>query len=113
RVGRALSPFAGSHASGALGAARPPPLRYLTLPVFPSWMSQKASPPRLVMCGYTTARTALAAIAASTAEPPPRNTSTPAADASECGDVTMPEGARVTGRPVGIFNRASRVVLQT
>jgi hypothetical protein len=43
---------------------------------------------------------ALAAIAASTAEPPARSTSAPALEASECGDVTMPRVANVTGRPV-------------
>src|SRR5690349_1483086 len=43
---------------------------------------------------------ALAAIAASTAEPPARSTSTPADDASECGVVTRPCVASVWGRPV-------------
>jgi hypothetical protein len=42
------------------------------------------------------------AMAASTADPPALNTSTPACDASECGDVTIPLGARVAGRPVRI-----------
>src|SRR3979409_1609552 len=39
-------------------------------------------------------------MAASTAEPPARRASTPACEASECGLVTMPLGASVTGRPV-------------
>jgi hypothetical protein len=43
---------------------------------------------------------ALAAIAASMAEPPARSTSKPALEASECGDVTMPRVESVTGRPV-------------
>src|SRR5579859_5120312 len=47
-----------------------------------------------------TASMALVAIAASIAEPPARSTSTPALDASECGDVTKPLVASVTGRPV-------------
>ena len=42
------------------------------------------------------------AAGAGTAEPPARNTSTPAALASECGEVTMPFGASVAGRPVRI-----------
>ena len=54
----------------------------------------------LVMWGYSTASAALVAMAASTAEPPARRTSTPAAEASEWGEVTSPLGARVTGRPV-------------
>src|SRR5262245_22768011 len=52
------------------------------------------------MCGYTTLRTALAAMAASTAEPPAFSTSMPAAEARAWGHVTMPRKARVTGRPV-------------
>ena len=47
-------------------------------------------------------RTALAASAASIAEPPVRSTSTPAEEASEWGEVTRPFGARVAGRPVSI-----------
>src|ERR1700752_1714871 len=43
-------------------------------------------------------------MAASMAEPPARKTSTPALDASECGDVTMPRDASVAGRPVLISN---------
>ena len=42
-------------------------------------------------------------------------TSTPAEEASECGDVTMPLGASVAGRPVLISNAipvSSRAVLQ-
>src|SRR5215471_15863989 len=50
------------------------------------------------MCGYTTLRTALAATAASTAEPPARRTSRPAPDASACGHATMPRNASVAGR---------------
>lgn len=44
-------------------------------------MSQNASPPTDVMCGYTTFRTALVAMAASTAEPPARSAPIPAAEA--------------------------------
>src|SRR3954463_3506021 len=54
------------------------------------------------------ASTALAAIAASNAEPPARSTSRPAAEASECDDVTMPFGASVTGRPVRMSNSSPR-----
>src|SRR5687768_7731530 len=61
-------------------------------------MSQNASPPVLVMCGYATLSTALAAIAASTAEPPARSASAPAADASACGHATMPRNASVGAR---------------
>src|SRR5712691_6311869 len=64
-------------------------------------MSQKASPPSPTMCGWTTDSTALAAMAASTAEPPAFSTSTPASEASGCGQVTMPRGASVGGRPMG------------
>src|SRR5262249_16521775 len=52
------------------------------------------------MCGYTTLSTALAAMAASTAEPPAFRTSTPASDASACGDDTIPRNPSVSGRPV-------------
>src|SRR5262245_43147495 len=52
------------------------------------------------MCGYTTPRAALAAIAASTAEPPAFSASTPAPDASACGHVTMPRNASVGGREI-------------
>src|SRR5690349_25016087 len=41
-------------------------------------------------------------MAASTALPPARSTSRPAAVARECGEVTMPLGAIVAGRPVRI-----------
>jgi hypothetical protein len=93
-------PLSRNAATEAVEAAFPPPLRNLTAPLCPSWISQNASPPSPVMCGYTTAKTALAAIAASTAEPPARKMSTPALEASACGDVTIPRGASVTGRPV-------------
>src|SRR5262249_37885960 len=63
-------------------------------------MSQNASPPTPVMCGYTTLRTALAAMAASTAEPPALRTSVPASEASACGPATIPRNASVAGRPV-------------
>src|SRR5262245_2673265 len=63
-------------------------------------MSQKASPPTPVMCGYTTLSTALAAMAASTAEPPAFKTSTPALDASAWGHDTIPRNASAGGRPV-------------
>src|SRR5262245_52945322 len=63
-------------------------------------MSQNASPPTPVMCGYTTLRTALAAMAASTAEPPALRTSVPASEASACGQTTIPRNASVAGRPV-------------
>src|SRR5262245_2239432 len=49
-----------------------------------------------------TARTALAVIAASVADPPALRVSMPAADASACGEVTIALGARVAGRPVRI-----------
>src|SRR6185437_131250 len=61
-------------------------------------MSQNESPPTLVMCGYTTARTAAAAMAASTAEPPACSACTPAWEASVCGEATMPRYASVAGR---------------
>src|SRR6266568_8632445 len=56
------------------------------------------------MCGYSTDRAAPVAIAASTAEPPARSASTPAAEASECGEATMPLGAIVAGLPVVMGN---------
>src|SRR4051812_38122308 len=46
------------------------------------------------------------------AEPPARSTSMPAADASECGDVTMPFGASVAGGPVRISNSNPRSVVR-
>src|SRR5687768_10379109 len=72
-------------------------------------MSQKASPPRLVMCGYTTASTALAAMAASTAEPPARSASRPASDASAWGHVTIPCRARVSGLSVSTLSLELRL----
>src|SRR5580765_4909970 len=56
------------------------------------------------MCGYSTESAAPVAIAASTAEPPARSASTPAAEASECGEATMPLGAIVAGLPVVMGN---------
>jgi hypothetical protein len=44
----------------------------------------------LHMWGYNTASEDAAASAASTAEPPLRKASTPAAEASACGHATMP-----------------------
>jgi hypothetical protein len=102
RNGISLMPLSRNQPMSARAAARPPPSRNLIFPDLPSWISQNASPPMLVMCGYKTANAALVAIAASTADPPARNTSTPAAEASACGEVTMPLGASVTGRPVDI-----------
>src|SRR5438309_2885973 len=58
------------------------------------------------MCGYSTDSAAPAAIAASTAEPPARSASTPAAEASECGEATMPRDAIVGGLPVSMGNTA-------
>src|SRR5712691_1611134 len=58
------------------------------------------------MCGYSTESAAPVAIAASTAEPPARSTSAPAAEASECGEATMPLGAIVAGLPVRMGNTA-------
>src|SRR6185295_10705111 len=45
------------------------------------------------------------------AEPPARSTSRPAAVPSECGDVTMPFEASVTGRPVRMSNSSPLVCL--
>ena len=78
-----------------------------------SWIRQNASPPTLVMCGYTTERTADAAMAASIADPPARSTSTPAADASVCGLATMPDRARAAawlGRPIEAAGQSGRSI---
>src|SRR6267142_3203530 len=56
------------------------------------------------MCGYSTDSAAPVASAASTAEPPARSASTPAAEASECGEATMPRVAMVAGLPVVMGN---------
>src|SRR5712664_2292508 len=48
------------------------------------------SPPIDVMCGYTTQRTAFAAMTASTALPPSRSTCAPASDAVLCGVAMTP-----------------------
>src|SRR5258708_30134361 len=48
------------------------------------------SPPIDVMCGYTTQRTAFAAITASTALPPSRSTCAPTSDAVLCGVAMTP-----------------------
>src|SRR5258708_19731086 len=58
------------------------------------------------MCGYSTDRAAPVAIAASTAEPPARSASTPAEEASACGETTMPRVAIVGGLPVWMGNTA-------
>src|SRR5881396_2252954 len=58
------------------------------------------------MCGYSTESAPPAAIAPSTAEPPARSASTPAAEASECGEATMPLGANVAGLQVFMGNTA-------
>src|SRR5258708_19723493 len=58
------------------------------------------------MCGYSTDRAAPDAIAASTAEPPARSASTPAEEASACGETTMPRVAIVGGLPVWMGNTA-------
>src|SRR5690242_19445638 len=78
-----------------------------TAPPRPSWISQNPSPPTLVMCGYTTASTAEAAMAASTAEPPACSTCTPAWEASACGEATMPRYASVAGRTASRMRLAS------
>jgi len=65
---------------------------------FASWMSQKASPPRPTMCGIATPSVAAAAMAASTAEPPSRRTSSDAWEPSGCAVATMPCSALQTAR---------------
>ena len=61
-----------------------------------SQQSQKLSPPSPVMCGYTTAKVAPTATAASTAVPPERSTSRPAIVASGWAR-RRPRGARGRG----------------
>jgi len=51
-------------------------------------------------------------MAASTAEPPARSTSLPAAEAKLWGEVTMPRRLRVAGRPVGISKIRLRKALR-
>ncbi len=58
------------------------------------------------MWGYSTDSAAPVAMAASTAEPPARSAATPAEEASECGETTMPLGAIVAGLPVAMGNIA-------
>src|SRR5882672_12605111 len=65
------------------------------------------------MCGYSTDSAAPVAIAASTAEPPARSASTPAAEASECGEATMPLGAIVAGLPVVMGNTSRSTLRRT
>src|SRR5258705_13665575 len=65
------------------------------------------------MCGYSTDSAAPVAIAASTAEPPARSAATPAAEASECGEATMPLGAIVAGLPVFMGNTSRSTLRRT
>ena len=52
------------------------------------------------MCGYTTAKVAPTATAASTAVPPERSTSRPATVASGWGEATIPRRPRAAGQRV-------------
>src|SRR5262249_19168861 len=97
--GIASRPRARNQSMPADAAAGPAPSRKRTPPRRASWMSQNASPPMLVMCGYTTASTAPAAMAASTAEPPAARTSAPASEARACGHATIPDRAEPGARP--------------
>src|SRR5258708_40163351 len=65
------------------------------------------------MCGYSTESAAPVAMAASTAEPPARSASPPAAEASECGEATMPLGAIVAGLPVCMGNTGGSTLRRT
>ena len=55
-----------------------------------AWITQKESPPIEFICGYTTAMVAAAAIIASRALPPSRNTAKADSDANECGATAIP-----------------------
>src|SRR5262249_50690908 len=73
----------------ALGA-QPLALRAYSFPLFASQYMTNRSPPTPFIIGSTTPTTALAAIAASTAEPPCSNTLTPAAEARVWLVATIP-----------------------
>src|SRR5687768_16749535 len=66
--------------------------------------SANRSPPMPHMCWVVTARTALAAMAASAAEPPRRKSATPASEARWSTEQTIPLGAW-TVRPVASTSR--------
>src|SRR5258708_27557183 len=72
-----------------------------------------APPPPLARCGSSTESGAPVAMAASPAEPPARSASTPAAEASECGEATMPLGAIVAGLPVCMGNTGGSTLRRT
>src|SRR6516225_11862762 len=59
-----------------------------------------------------TASVALAAMAASIAEPPARRAQTPTCEARLCGHATIPRRANVGGRPVVIFIISDRLYWQ-
>src|SRR5437764_278219 len=67
----------------------------------------KPPPPRLPAAGYTTASAKATAIAASTALPPRRRTSTPTCDASLLVEATMPCRARTGSRDDGLSEFSS------
>src|SRR5215470_12973103 len=100
-----LTPCAAYQPIEAARADLPAPQRAASRPAPASWISQKLSPPTPFMCGYTTAIVAAVAIAASSALPPARRAATPLAEASTCGEATMPRGARDSGQRVGDMGR--------
>src|SRR5215468_4948040 len=100
-----LTPCAAYQPIEAARADLPAPQRAASRPAPASWISQKLSPPTPFMCGYTTAMVAAVAIAASSALPPARRAATPLAEASTCGEATMPRGARDSGQRVGGMGR--------
>jgi hypothetical protein len=94
-----VPPAAGVTFSGVSECgARPDPLKPARAPAAGSQTIAKRSPPRPHDIGSISARAALTAIAASTAEPPRLSTSTPMATASGCAAATIPWRATVTER---------------
>ena len=107
RRGIVRCPAARIATGSAAAGARPEPLRASWRPVAASQMSQNASPPMPQAQGITTPRTALVAMAASTAEPPARRMPRPAAVARWCGATTAPvvPRASATGAQAGRRSR--------
>src|SRR5579885_635513 len=78
--------------------AQPLPLRPVSVPVLASQQMANRSPPMPLLIGSTTPRVALAAMAASTAEPPRASTCAPACEASVWLVAAIPIGVMTMER---------------
>src|SRR5215831_3893844 len=98
-IGISRNPRSTYHSTFAFAGARPEPFNATGGPPFGEY-STKQSPPMPVLCGSATHCTATAAIAASTALPPERSTSSAVNVANWFEVAAMPLAATAADRPV-------------